>query len=235
MLFCRLFSGPHHERQLPVAPQHAQPGVLADGRCVQQVKEIVVRVDGLPFQADDDVSRFYAGPLCRAVRGDVPHAGTALELAARLAALHHHPEVGPAHPSLRYEREHHAAERARDGDGEAYTLRAADDRRVDAYYPCRCVGQRAARVAGVDRRVGLDHVLYEPAALTPDRTPEGAYHPCRDAPLEAKGVPDRDDELADYEIPRVSQRGDRGFLLGVEADDGEIARRIVAEDLCRNR
>src|SRR5215210_1704227 len=235
MLFCRLFSGPHHERQLPVAPQHAQPGVLADGRCVEQVKEIVVRVNGLPFQADDDVSRFHAGPLGRAVRSDVPHAGSALELAARLTALNHHPEVGAAHPPLRYEREDHATERARYGDGEAYTLRAADDGRVDADDPFRCVGQRALRLARFDPRVGLHHVLYKPAALTPDRTPEGADYPRRDAALEAERVPDRDDQLADYELPRVAQRGDRRLLLGVEADDGKIARRIVAEHLCRNR
>ena len=65
--------------------------------------------------------------------------------------------------------------------------------------------------------------------------PEGADHPRSDAALEAEGVPDRDDELADYEIPRVAQRGDRRFFFGVEADDSEIARRIVAEHLCRNR
>src|SRR5829696_2504863 len=166
-------------------------------------------MDGLSFHADDDVSGFHAGPLGRAVRGYVPYACAALELAARLAALHDHPEVGAAHPPLRYEREDDAAERARDGDGEAYTLRAADDGRVDTDDPGRGVGQRAARVAGVDRCVGLDHVLYEPTALAPDRTPEGADHTRCDAPLETKRVPYRDDELADYQIPRIAQRRDR--------------------------
>src|ERR671917_111248 len=188
MLFRRLFSGPHSQREFPVTPQHAQRGVLADGRCVEQVEEIVVGVDWLPFHADDDVSGFNAGPLGRAVRGYVPHSGAALELAACLAALHDHPEVGAAHPSLRYEREDDAAERARDGDGEAYTLRAADDGRVDTDDPGRGVGQRTPRVARVDRRVGLDHVLYEPAALAPDGTPERADHPRSNAPLEAEGV-----------------------------------------------
>src|SRR5918992_2635574 len=120
---------------------------MADRRCVEQVEEIVVRSDGLSFEADNDVSRFQAGPLCRAVRGDAPHAGAALEFSACLAALHDHAEVGTAHPSLRYEREDHAAERARDGDGEAYALRAADDGRVDTNDPGRGIGQRAARVA----------------------------------------------------------------------------------------
>src|ERR671911_2884299 len=203
MLFRWLFSRSYGERQFLVAPQHAQRGVLADRRCVEQVQEVVVRADGLPFQADDHVSRFHAGPLGRTVRGYVPHACAALELAARLAALHHHPEVGAAHPSLRYEREDDAAERARDGDGEAYTLRAADDGRVDTDDPGRGVGQRAARVAGVDRRVGLDHVLYKPAALAPDGTPEGADDASGHAPLEAERVPYGDDELADHEIPRV--------------------------------
>src|SRR5215218_5035126 len=192
-------------------------------------------MDGLSFHADDDVSGFHAGSLGRAVRGYVPNACAALEFAARLAALHPHPEVGAAHPPLRYEREDDAAERARDGDGEAYALRAADDSRVDTDDPGRGVGQRAARVGRVDRRVGLDHVLYKPSALAPNGTPEGADDTSGHAPLEAERVPYSDDELADYEIPRVAQRGDRRLLLGLEAHDGEVARWIVAKHLglCR--
>src|SRR5215211_287072 len=231
MLLFWLFPGTNGERQLLMAPKHAQRDILANRRFVEQVQEIVVRVDGLAFHADDDISGFHAGPLGRAIRGDVPHARSALEIATRLAALHHDPEVGAAHPPLRDEPKDDAAERARDGDGEAYSLRAADNGRVDADDPRRGVGQRTARVAGVDRRVGLDDVLYEPPALAPDRTPEGADNPRCNTPLEAKRVPDRDDELTDYEVPRVAQRCDRRLIFGVEADDGEIARRIVAENV----
>src|SRR5215208_3297163 len=230
-----LLPGTHGEREFFVAPQHSQRGVPADGRRVEQVQEVVVGVDGLPFQAGDDVARFYACSLGRAVRGDVPYAGPALELAACQAALYHHAEVGAAHPPLRYEREDDAAERAGDRDGEAYALCAADDGRVDADHAGRGVGQGTARVAGVDGGVRLDHVLYEPAALSPDGTPQGADDARRNTPLEAQRVPDGHDELADHEVPGVAQRGHRRLLLRVEADDREIARWIVAEHLGRRR
>src|SRR5215213_251504 len=226
-----LLPGTHGEREFFIAPQHSQRGVPADGRRVEQVQEVVVGVDGLPFQAGDDVARFYACSLGRAVRGDVPYAGPALELAACQAALHHHAEVGAAYPPLRYEREDDAAERAGDRDGEAYALRAADDGRVDADHAGRGVGQGTARVARVDRGVCLYHVLYKPAALAPDGTAEGTDHARRDAPLEAERIPDGDDELADYEVTGVAERGHCRLLLGVETDDGKIARRVVAKHL----
>src|SRR5829696_10265529 len=77
--------------------------------------------------------------------------------------------------------------------------------------------------------------LPEASAFAPDRTPKGAHHPRRDAPLEPQRIADGDDELPDDEVPGLPECGRRGLLLGREAHHREVARRVVAEDLGRYR
>ena len=60
-----------------------------------------------------------------------------------------------------------------DRDREADPLRRQDDRRVDADHLAPRVDQRAARVAGVQRRVGLEDVVDQPAGLRPGATGPG--------------------------------------------------------------
>ena len=55
---------------------------------------------------------------------------------------------------------------------EAQRLRAGEDRGVDADHARPRVEQRAARVAGVQARVGLDHVVDQAAVLRPQRAAE---------------------------------------------------------------
>ena len=78
-----------------------------------------------------------------------------------------------------------------------------------------------ARVAGVERRVGLDHVVDDPAGGHGQGAAELRDDARGDGPGEAVGVPDRDDELADAETLGVPELG-RGEIAGVESQHGQI-------------
>ena len=53
------------------------------------------------------------------------------------------------------------------GDRETYPLRAANDGGVDADHFATRRHQRSAGIAGIERRVGLDHILNQPAVARP--------------------------------------------------------------------
>ena len=82
----------------------------------------------------------------------------------------------------------------------------------------------------------LDDAVDQPVALAAQRAAERRDHAGRDGRLEAERVADRDRELAD---PRregavdrqVRQRRGRRQRGRVDPDDGEVGRRIVADDL----
>ena len=68
------------------------------------------------------------------------------------------------------------------------------------------VQHRAARVAGVDGRVGLDRLADELVVLRAfDHPPQRADHAGRQRPLQAIGVADGDDELAHPQLARIAQ------------------------------
>src|SRR5262249_29259130 len=64
-----------------------------------------------------------------------------------------------------------------DADREADTLRGPDHRRVDADDPAVAVHQRSARVAWIERRIGLDHAVDQP----PRRAAQAATERADDA------------------------------------------------------
>ena len=82
--------------------------------------------------------------------------------------------------------------RAVDRDREADALRAADDRRGDADHVAVDVDERAARVAGIDRGVGLDEVGVGAVVLALDAPADGGDDARRDRVREAERVADRD-------------------------------------------
>ena len=94
-----------------------------------------------------------------------------------------------------------------DRDGEAET--DPGDGRVDADDPAARIGERAAGVAGVECRVGLDDVLDEPArppVARRERPTERADDARRHGAREAERVADRDDELTDAQPLGVAER-----------------------------
>src|SRR5439155_209163 len=73
-----------------------------------------------------------------------------------------------------------------DPHGEADALRREDHRGVDADHAARGIHQRPARVPGVERGVGLDHVVDQSPRHGAERAPQRAHHAGRDGALKAE-------------------------------------------------
>ncbi len=90
------------------------------------------------------------------------------------------------------------------------------------------VDQRAARVARVDRRVGLDEVL---VALRVDaRAPERADDAGGDGVAEAEWIADRDDEIADFGAIAVRDL-DVHEVRCLHLEHSHVGARILADHL----
>ena len=93
------------------------------------------------------------------------------------------------------------------------------------------VEQRAARVAGVDRGVGLEHVVDREPVRGLDAALDGRDDAGRQRALQAEGVADRDRRIADLgrlavaELQRVQVEPG-----GVHAQDGEVGRPVLPDD-----
>ncbi len=118
-----------------------------------------------------------------------------------------------------------AGDRRRHGEADALTL--ADDHRVDADHLAVEVDERAARVARVDAGVGLEVVLDRVDADAAAAL--GAEHAGRHAVAEAEGRADREDPLADARRVAVAEVC-LLEVLRVDANHGEIGRRVAADD-----
>ena len=141
---------------------------------------------------------------------DDEHAGRLLEMMeARDAAEERHvlsgdAEIAAPHAAVAQERRQDGVDRV-DGDREAQPLAAGDDRGVHADDCAGAGDERAAGVAGIERRVGLDHVLDQPARARAQRPAERAHHAGRHGVLEAVRVADGDRQLAGPERLRVAE------------------------------
>ena len=86
----------------------------------------------------------------------------------------------------------------------------------------------AARVAGIDRGVGLDEILValdvEPGA--PERADDARGHGL----AEAERIADGDHEIADLEILRIAER-QRGEVLGFDLHQGHVGAGVAADQL----
>ena len=83
--------------------------------------------------------------------------------------------------------------------------RIARDLRVHADHPALQVEQRPARVAVVDRRVGLDRIVDREAVRRLHLAMESADDAGRDRLLEPERAADRHDAVADPELGRVAE------------------------------
>ena len=191
---------------------------------------------GATVELDDDITGPNAG-----ARGGLPSSswttsrprGRPSEAATtrrQRARATHDAEVGAADPTMLDQRRDDPARRAIDRHGEAQA--DARHRGVDADDAAARVRERAPGVARIERGIGLDHVLDEPARATiarGDRPPERRDDTRRHGPREAQRIADRDHELADLEPRGVPERRGRG-LAALRADDREIRERIAADD-----
>ena len=117
-------------------------------------------------------------------------------------------------------------------DREAQTLSSHDGRGVEADDASCGAHQRSTGISGIERRVGLNDAFDETTGLRTERPAQRAHDARGDGALETKRVPDRNDELADFERARVSERGwhEVGRTDG-DAKNGQIRIRVVADEV----
>ena len=114
-------------------------------------------------------------------------------------------------------------------DGKTEPLGRQNDRGVDADDFAERVDQRTAGVARIERGVGLNHVVDQPAGLGTKRAAERADDAGGDAVLKTVRIADGDGELADANLFRIAQRR-RDQSAGGNANHREIGAGIVADD-----
>ncbi len=115
---------------------------------------------------------------------------------------------------------------------ETDALRREDDRGVHSDDLAPAVRERATRVARVERRVGLDHVVDQAAGHRAQRTPQRAHDTRRNAALKAQRVADRDHQLTHAQRFGVSERSNLERSIPCtrrHAQHRQIRRRILAD------
>src|SRR6185295_17170693 len=120
----------------------------------------------------------------------------------------------------------------RDRHGEADVLGAVVDRCRDPDHPAVHVDERAARVAEVDRGVGLDEVL-ERGVADADRSPLGADHAGGDRLVEVERIADDHHPVADARPVAVAELEEAQAVAGVDLEQSDVGRRVDALDLRR--
>ena len=193
-------------------------------------------VTGSPSSAHDHV----AGEQARTVRraaglGRRDGRGRALrQLRRKLQAardgrlLRRDADVGAPHAAVPHQLAEHEV-RGVGRDREADALRALDDRGVDADHLAARGDQRPAGIARVERRVGLDHVVDQPAGAGAQRAAERRDDAGRHGRFEAERIADRDHELAAPQPLGIAERRGRQRDRRVDPHQRKIGIGIVAD------
>ena len=114
-------------------------------------------------------------------------------------------------------------------DREADALRAADDRGIDTDHLAARIDQRPAGIAGIERRVGLDHILDQPAVAGPQRAAERRDDARRHRRFKTERIADRDDELPALERFGIADRRDGEIARGAGPQQSEVGIRVLAQ------
>ena len=157
---------------------------------------------GSPRKFDDQIAgpqrRFGRGRAFRhrgdrdaAIVRELMHAN---ETARDRRVLSGDAQMTAADAAIAQQRRHDVARRV-DRHRERDALAAENHRGVDADDLRAARDERPARVAGIERGIGLDQVLHQPHGARAQRAAERADDAGRDRVLKTKRIADRDDEL----------------------------------------
>src|SRR4051812_44226850 len=226
------------ERALAAAALDANVDLVADLVLVHDLRDLAELVDRLAVDRDDDVAGLQAGGLGRATGRHVGDLRAGGRYATGDVGGCLHAEEGMLDAlALLEDRDDLAHGVRRDGEADADVAVAGAarlDLRVHADDATGVVEQRAARVAGVDRRVRLDRLVDLEAVGSLDAAPEPGDDALGRRAVQPERVADRDRRVADLDGARVGQRqrlGGLGCAAGLKVDDREVARCVDAEDL----
>ncbi len=123
------------------------------------------------------------------------------------------------------------------GNREAQSLSRQNHRGIDADHFAAGGHQRPAGVAGIERRIGLNHVVHQPARARAQRSAERADDAGGHRVVKAIGIADGNRHLADADRPRIAERGPRQRRsgTGVRADDREIRVDVASDRIGTHR
>src|SRR3954469_9166975 len=199
---------------------------------------------GLRLEADALAVASAQAPLVgRPALADLlhPRAAVGAELEAlaelRIDVLRRHAEEGVVDGALLAQLLHRALDgvhRHREAHAAPAPARRAD-LRVDPQHAPLGVEQRPARVAPVDRRVGLDRVVDREAGQRVDRAVERRDDPDRERLLLAERAADRGDGGADRQgAGRAERQRPQRQAGGVDPQQRDVGERVEADDLRRD-
>ena len=189
----------------------------------------------MAVEAEHDIAALDATLACRAVLVRArDQRAFGLRQSERLREVRRHFLNLDAQPSahdapMRLQLIHHVArhvDRNREADA-VVGAGAAVDRRVDPDDLALGVDQRATRVAGVDRRVGLNEIV----VVAAEDSSFGADDSRRHRHADVERIADCDYPVADVGGIGIAERRDRQRVLGVDFDKPEIGLRILADHL----
>jgi hypothetical protein len=115
----------------------------------------------------------------------------------------------------------------------------AIDGRIDADQPARTVKERAARIAGIDGGIGLNHILDRAFRDRVDLAAKGANNAVGQRLVETEWIADRVYLLADLQVVRRANRDGvqharrcidvkhSQILVGISSDQPGRPRRVV--------
>ena len=202
--------------------------VGSDRRALDRRQHVAADEILLALHDDRQIATTQAGAVGRATvvhdLDEVPRSERELEdrgqLAVDLAALQAEPRAD--HATRLAELAQHRLGGV-DRQGEADRVRLLGDERVDAHDGATAVDQRPAGVAGVDRRIRLDHRLLREAR---QETIEPAHDSPRHRLLEADRVSDRHDFIAHAQRARIAEARGRDRRRGLDAQQRQVGHRV---------
>jgi len=117
-----------------------------------------------------------------------------------------------------------------DAERKANALRGQNDSGIDADNFAARIDQRSAGIAGIQRRIGLDDVIDEPARIGAERAAQRANDAGSDGALKTVRIANRDRKLPNSNVFRLAHPR-RAQLRGVNPDDGEVGVRIISDQV----
>src|SRR5262245_48115728 len=236
--------------------EEPEPDLVADFQAAHDARERVIVRDFDVVDADDDVApeqqrvpaqgqldaaSLNPGFLRRTARLDhLDEQPLYQRNLQQLAEIFIHeltvkPDPGADHPAVLHERWYERLGEI-DRDGKTDVLRVGDDRRADADYLPTAVEQRAAGVAEVDRRIGLNQRFLHRERRVWQQSVEPAHDAAGNGLIESEGVSDGNDFLALPYATGLAELDDRQFtFVGVgNAYERNVEDRVRADQPRRN-
>ncbi len=237
-LLVHAFDGFDGQRKLSGQAQQLNRDWLADALNRQQPMYVVYGCDAVIVKLHNDVSPLQARPSSRSVifQGLNLNSrfGRKLEMAHSAPADGHigagKPEVSTAHAAVLEQLRDNpfcGVDRGRETD----SLRKRDDRSIDADNFAARVDQRPSGVAGIERGVGLNHIIDQPPIARAQASSERADDAGGHGMLVAIRIADRNRDLTHSQRTRRSEHccRKRGCTY---SNDRNVGIRVIADEVC---